>query len=91
MEKQAMTLTNVLKYLKKGFKNKIVEIKKKAPFSKLMICTFLLIPEPILSNRFNKLLDEKKIFEMRKYYSKVSENQQSEKLLTFFNSLENGK
>lgn len=94
MEKLAMTQTNVLKFLKKGFKNKNVEIKGKAPFSKLMIWTFLFIHEPLLSNSFIELLDKKKIVEIRKHNSKVSKNQQSfnitQKSLTFFNSLENG-
>jgi hypothetical protein len=95
MEKLAIAQANVLKFLKKGFKNKIVEIKGKTPFSKLMIYTFLLIPEQTLSECYNELLDKKKIFEMEKNNSKVTKKQESlyvtEKLLTFFNSRENGK
>ena len=95
MGKLVMTQTNILKFLKKGFKNKIVEIKGKTPFSKLMIYTFLLIPEQTLSECYNELLDKKKIVEISKRNSKVSKKQQSfyvaQKSLTFFNSLENGK
>lgn len=95
MEKLAITQTNVLKFLKKGFKNKIVEIQGKTPFSKLMIWTFLFIHEPLLSSSFIGLLNKKKIVEIRKHNSKISKNQQSfyvtQKSLTFFNNLENGK
>lgn len=95
MKKQVITEESILKFLKRGFKNKIVEIMEFAPLSKQMIGCYLFIPEHYLSEYLNELLEEKKIFEIGLHYCKVSKTQQpiygSEELLTFFNSFENGK
>lgn len=89
------TITHGLKFLKKGFKNKIAEIKGKAPFSKLLICIFLFIPAQTLSKCIKDYLDKKKVFEIRKQNSKGLKNPESsdltKKILNFFNDSENGK
>jgi hypothetical protein len=89
------TITHGLKFLNKSIQNIIAEIKRKAPFSKLMIFILLFIPAQTLSECIKDYLDKKKIFEIRKQNSKSSKKQESfdltEKLLNFFNDSKNGK
>lgn len=99
MQKQVITQASILKFLKKGFKNKIIAMIDKAPLSKQMTEALLLNPKlnvrEYFNEYFNELLEEKKIFEIGKHYCLVSKTEQpfygTEKLATFFNSLKNGK
>lgn len=95
MKKQVITAEQILNKLKPGFKIAIVEMMDNAPFSKQMIQNFRFIPEPQLSEYFNELLEEKKIFEVGVYYCNVSKTEQlfygTEKIVTLFTSFKNGK
>ena len=95
MQKQSITQTNILKSLNKSIKNIFAEIKRKSPFSKLIICIFLFIPAHTLSQCIKDYLDKKKVFEIRKQNSKGSKQQESpdltEKLFNFFKDSKNGK
>ncbi|REG96162.1 hypothetical protein [Flavobacterium aquicola] len=95
MKKQAITLENLLNKAKKDFKIIIIDFLNFAPFSKQMIPKLRFIPEPYLSEYFKELLEEKKIFEVGVFYCNVSKTEQpfygTQKVLTIFKSLQNGK
>lgn len=95
MIKQAITLENLLNKAKKDFKIIIIDFLDLAPFSKQMIPKLKFIPEPQLSEYFNELIEEKKIFEVGVFYCNVSKTEQpfygTQKVLTIFKSNQNGK
>lgn len=95
MKKQAIILEKILNKIKTDFKIIIIGFLDLAPFSKQMIPKLKFIPEPQLSEYFNELLEEKKIFEVGVFYCNVSNSEQpfygTQKVLTIFKSLQYGK
>lgn len=95
MKKQAITLEKILNKVKTEFKIIIIDFLDLAPFSKQMIPKLKFIPEPQLSEYFNELIEEKKIFEVGVFYCNVSKTEQpfygTQKVLTIFKSIQNGK
>lgn len=95
MVNQAITLEKILNKVKRDFKISIVEMMNNASFSKPMIGSFIFIPEPYLSEYFNELLQEKKIFEVGIFYCKVSNTVQpfygTQKTVEFIKRFQNEK